>query len=217
MELIDISIFLDSGTTVYAGDPAPNFGWPGWSHDTGGPANVGFYTGGLHYGTHVDAPWHFIRNAKRIDEIPLERWIGPAQVLDLRSQPRCVTADALAAAGVQPGIKRLLFKTGNGDKDYWREPFNPDFIYVDVTGAQWCVDHQIELIGLDYLTIDPPSLPTFPAHLVLLGHETLILENIILRDVAPGTYMLNAAPIKLRQVDGAWCRAYLTPLSRGNA
>jgi arylformamidase len=72
------------------------------------------------------------------------------------------------------------------------------------------VDHDIGLVGLDYLTIDPPAEPEFPAHLILLGHEVLILENIDLRKVEPGLYTLHAAPVKLRGVDGAWCRAFLT-------
>ena len=210
MDLIDISIPLDAKTTVYPGDPPSAFSWPGWTHEKGGPANVGFFSGGLHHGTHVDAPWHFIRDAKRLDAIPLERWVGVAQGVDLRRQEKCITGDSLAEAGIDPKVKRLLFRTRNGESDYWREPFNPNFVYVEKSGAQWCVDHGIGLIGLDYLTIDPPSEPKFPSHLILLGHEVLILENINLRHVQPGTYTLFAAPIFLRSVDAGWCRAFLT-------
>ena len=65
------------------------------------------------------------------------------------------------------------------------------------------------VVGLDYLTIDPPHEPTFPAHLELLGHETLIIENLNLRHVQAGLYDLLAAPINLVGVDGGWCRALL--------
>ena len=54
------------------------------------------------------------------------------------------------------------------------------------------------VVGLDYLTIDPPEEPTFPADLELLGHETLIIENLNLREVEAGFYELLAAPVKLR-------------------
>ena len=57
---IDISVPTSPRTTVYPGDPAPRFVWPYWTHEKGNPASVGFYEGGLHHGTHVDAPWHFI-------------------------------------------------------------------------------------------------------------------------------------------------------------
>jgi arylformamidase len=210
MDIVDISVPLDSRTTVYPGDPSPAVSWPGWTHERGDLANVGFYSGGLHHGTHVDAPWHFIRDAKRLDALPLERWVGTAQVVDLRGLGKCITADALAKAGIDPAMKRLLFRTRNGESDYWRQPFNPGFVYVEKSGAQWCVDHGIGLIGLDYLTVDPPSEPTFPSHMILLGNDTLILENINLRHVQPAIYTLYAAPIYLLSVDAGWCRAFLT-------
>jgi arylformamidase len=70
------------------------------------------------------------------------------------------------------------------------------------------------LVGLDYLTIDPPTEPTFPAHLEFLGHETVILENICLREVPAGEYELLAAPVKVTGVDGGWCRALLREADR---
>jgi arylformamidase len=65
------------------------------------------------------------------------------------------------------------------------------------------------VVGLDYLTIDSPEEPTFPSHLELLRHETLIIENLNLRHVPPALYELLAAPVKLEGVDGGWCRALL--------
>ena len=206
---IDISIPTSPRTTVFPGDPPPEFSWPGWSHENGNPANVGFYHGGLHHGTHVDAPWHFIPGGKRLHEMPLDHWLGECQVLDLTDEKSCVCGPALDRAGVHDGIRRLLFKTRNSATDYWHEPWTPDFIYIHPSAAEWCTRRGILLVGLDYLTIDPPTEPTFPAHLELLGKETLILENIRLRDVAAGTYELLAAPVNLQGVDGGWCRALL--------
>lgn len=206
---IDISVPTSPATTVFPGDPAPEFLWPAWTHEKGDPANVGFYNGGLHHGTHVDAPWHFIRGGKRLHEMPLEHWLGPCEVVDLRHLTRSIEADDLAGAGIPPDTKRLLFKTRNGNVDYWTQPWNPDFIFIAESAAAWCTGRGILLVGLDYLTIDPPSEPRFPAHLELLGKGTLILENINLRTVPPGRYELLAAPINLLGVDGGWCRALL--------
>ncbi len=205
----DISIPTDARTTVFPGDPRPEFAWPAWTHEKGDPANVGFFKGGLHHGTHVDAPWHFIPNAKRLHEMPLEHWVGECQVLDLTREETCLSADSLEAAGVLPGVRRLLFKTRNSRTDYWREPWNPNFIYIHKSAAAWCTAHRMLVVGLDYLTIDPPTEPAFPSHLELLGHETLIIENLNLRDIKPGIYELLAAPVNLTGVDGGWCRALL--------
>jgi arylformamidase len=208
-DYIDISVPTSARTTVFPGDPAPEFSWPGWSHEKGNPANVGFYKGGLHHGTHVDAPWHFIPGGKRLEEMPLEHWVGECQVLDLTAEKRCVTGEALERAGVRPGVRRLLFKTRNSASDYWHEPWNPKFIFIHKSAAAWCTARRMLVVGLDYLTIDSPEEPTFPAHLELLEHETLIIENLNLRHVEAGFYELLAAPVKLVGVDGGWCRALL--------
>ena len=206
---LDISVPTSPRTTVFPGDPSPQFLWPGWTHEIGNPANVGFYHGGLHHGTHVDAPWHFIRGAKRLHEVPLDRWVGPCWVADLTGEPECVTGAALDRARIPAQTKRLLLKTRNGLTDYWHQPWNPKFIYIHRSAAEWCVAHGIWTVGLDYLTIDPPTEPTFPAHMELLGHEVVIIENLRLREAAAGAYELIAAPIHLHGVDGGWCRALL--------
>ena len=206
---LDISVPTSPGTTVYPGDPAPQFLWPGWTHEKGDPANVGFYQGGLHHGTHVDVPWHFIPGAQRLHEVPLDRWLGPCWVADLTREPACVTAAALDGAGVPAHTKRLLLKTRNSLTDYWHQPWNPHFIYIHRSAAEWCVAHGVWTIGLDYLTIDPPSEAAFPAHVTLLGNGVVIIENLRLREVAAGPYELIAAPINLHGVDGGWCRALL--------
>lgn len=206
---LDISVPTSPRTAVFPGDPAPEFAWPAWSHEKGNPANVGFFRGGLHHGTHVDAPWHFVAGAKRLHEIPLEHWVGECQVLDLTGEPECVSAQALERSGVRPGVRRLLFKTRNSATDYWHEPWNPNFIYLHKSAAAWCTARRLLVVGLDYLTIDSPKEPTFPAHLELLRNECVIIENLNLRVIPAGTYELLAAPVNLQDVDGGWCRALL--------
>lgn len=206
---IDISVPVDANTTVYPGDNPPRFYWPGWTHANGDPANVGFFDGGLHHGTHVDAPWHFIRDGKRLHEVPLDRWVGPCWVADLSEERGPVTGKSLEAAGILAGTRRLLLKTRNSLHDYWHLPWNPEFVSIQQTAAQWCVARGLWTIGLDYLTIDPPNEPTFPAHLELLGNDIVIIENLRLKDVPSGPYELIAAPISLHGVDGAWTRALL--------
>ncbi len=206
---IDISVPTSERTTVYPGDPQPRFSWPGWRMDKGDPASVGSFSGGLHHGTHVDAPWHFIQEGKRLDQVPLDRWVGPCWVADLTAEPECVDATALDRAEIPAGTRRLLLKTRNGATDYWHEPWNPNFIYIHRTAADWCVARGLWAIGLDYLTIDPPGEPAFPAHVTLLSHEVVIIENLRLRDVSSGPYELIAAPVNLQGVDGGWCRALL--------
>jgi arylformamidase len=206
---IDISVPTSSRTTVYPGDPSPQLRWPYWTHEKGDPANVGFYEGGLHHGTHVDAPWHFIAGAKRLDEVPLDRWVGPCWVVDFTSEAKCVSAAALQRASIPADTKRLLLKTRNSLSDYWHAPWNPSFIYIHRTAAEWCVRQGIWTVGFDYLTIDSPGETAFPAHNILLGNDVVVIENLNLRDAPAGPSELIAAPINLLGADGAWCRALL--------
>jgi arylformamidase len=205
---LDISVPTSSRTTVYPGDPSPEVSWPHWSRDRGDVASVGFYRGGLHHGTHVDAPWHFV-DGPRLDEIPLDRWLGPCWVADLTAETECVHAAALQNAGIPPDTKRLLLKTRNSQSDYWHEPWNPNFIHIDRSAAQWCVQQGLWTVGLDYLTVDSPRETDFPAHRTLLGNGIVLIENLNLRAAAAGPYELIAAPIFMTGADGAWCRALL--------
>jgi arylformamidase len=206
---LDISIPTSSRTTVFPGDPSPQIHWPHWAIEKGDPASVGFFNGGLHHGTHVDAPWHFNSGAKQLHEMPLDRWLGPCWVADLTAEPQCVSAAALQKAGIPPDTKRLLLKTRNGLTDYWNRPWNPNFIYIHRSAAEWCVQHGLWTVGLDYLTIDSPEETEFPSHRTLLGNEVVIIENLNLRDIPAGPYELLAAPVNLVGADGAWCRALL--------
>jgi len=70
----------------------------------------------------------------------------------------------------------------------------PNFIYIEKTAAEWCRARGIILVGLDYLTVDPPSEPTAPSHLILARNDIVILENILLRDVEPGRYTTSCRP-----------------------
>jgi arylformamidase len=206
---LDISIPTSLRTTVFPGDPSPQIHWPHWALEKGDPASVGFFNGGLHHGTHVDAPWHFIPGAKQLHEIPLDRWLGPCWVADLTAEPECVSVAALQRAGIPPETKRLLLKTRNSLADYWHQPWNPKFIYIHHAAAAWCVEQGLWTVGLDYLTIDSPEETAFPSHHILLGNEVVIIENLNLREAPAGLYELIAAPVNLQGADAAWCRAML--------
>jgi hypothetical protein len=121
----DISVPTGPATTVYPGDAPPRLDWPGWSIDKGNPANVGSFHGGLHHGTHVDAPWHFIATGKKIDELELDSFVDPCRVIDAGDAP-FISADILENARLPVSTRRILFKTCNGAVDYWHLPWNPD-------------------------------------------------------------------------------------------
>jgi arylformamidase len=89
----------------------------------------------VHSGTHVDAPAHFIENGATVEQLPLNRFIGPATVVELK-EIDIITPDLLEAQRLPPKTERLLFKTKNSD--LWADPgheFNPSFVALSPESA----------------------------------------------------------------------------------
>jgi arylformamidase len=167
---------------------------------------------GSHTGTHVDPPKHFIAGGGGVDEMPLEAMIGPCVVrrFDERFE---ITAEQLQAADIPQGTQRLLLATPGSE--LWDLPgFSFDYTGLGLTGARWCVERGIRLVGIDYLSIERSDSPTkFETHVTLLGAGVVILEGLDLRGVPEGEYNLVCLPLKIEGGDGAMARAVLIPIS----
>ena len=167
---------------------------------------------GSHTGTHVDPPSHFIEGGVGVDQLPLEAMIGPCVVrrFDERFE---ITADQLEAANIPEGTERLLLATPGSD--LWDLPdFSFDYTGLGLSGAEWCIQRGIRLVGIDYLSIERSDSPTkFSTHTTLLGAGVVILEGLDLRGVPEGEYNLVCLPLKVQGGDGAPARAVLLPIA----
>lgn len=209
--MIDISLALHPELPVWPGDPALRVERVQRIED-GSIANVSQMHCGVHIGTHVDAPFHFVRDGKTIEQLDLDSLIGVAQVADL-SECDTITAADLERLQLPRDLRRLLLRTRNSV--WWAQQvaeFREDFVALDSSAAQWIVDRGISLIGIDYLSIqrfhDGPL-----THQILLQAEVVIVEGLNLADVSPGAYELLCLPLKLVGADGAPARAVLRPLT----
>ena len=210
-KLIDISVPLQPGLPVWPTSKPLSITQTD-SMKNGSAANVTRFETGSHTGTHIDAPLHFVDDAKTTLEIPLEKFVGPCQVIDLQGKAKITAAD-LETLNIKPGTEKLLFKTDNSR--LWNNmthPFFEDFCALDAGAAQWVVDHGIHLVGIDYLSIqlyhDSPE-----THVVLLSNEVVIVEGLDLREVEPGGYRLICLPLKIKGVEGTLARAVLEETS----
>jgi kynurenine formamidase len=166
------------------------------------------YTFLTHFSTHMDAPCHFIRGGKSIDQIPPEQSTGTAIVLDLPKPPYGeITLGDLEKAEpkVQPG-DIVFLRTGWGAK-FELEEYH-DHPYLSGESAGWLVDRGAKIVGVDFITVDlPPQRRKkgfdCPAHRTLLGNDVLIIENLNLEEVAGRRLQVFCFPIKLRGCDGA--------------
>ena len=162
----------------------------------------------VHMGTHVDAPWHFVEDGTTIEQLSLDALIGRAMVAYLPKVEVITKAD-LSNLRIPSGTERLLLRTRNSE--LWAadvKEFKEDFVALTADAAQWIVDYGINLIGVDYLSVqrygDSPC-----THQILLKAGVIILEGLNLADVGPGTYELICLPICLVGAEGAPARAVL--------
>jgi len=207
----DISVSMRPDLPVGEGDP-PVVIRAAASIERGDIANVSRLEIGAHTGTHIDAPIHFVQGRKGSDRLELDTLIGPAYVADLLSVTYEISGDDFQRANIPNGTRRLLCKTTNSD--LWSKTpstFYRDFIGISKDGAQWLIDHGIELVGVDYLGVERFDMVDkgAPTHHALLEKEMVIIEGLNLSDIAAGEYTLYCLPIKIKNSDGAPCRAIL--------
>jgi arylformamidase len=207
MRIYDITVGISPDLPVWPGDPPVRLERV-QSLQAGAEANVSRLAAGVHVGTHVDAPLHFVPDGRSVEAIALKRLIGRAYVVNL-GKASVIDARTLEKAGIPPRTKRLLFRTQNSS--FWgsREPkFRKDFVAVDASGAQWLVRKGVHLVGVDYLSVAPFEDGT-PTHRILLEAGVVILEGLDLREVRQGRYTLYCLPLKLIGSEGAPARAIL--------
>jgi len=204
----DISMILQEGMLCYPKD-VPYHRYLQRDMNAGDSSNVSVIEMSAHTGTHLAAAGHYFPDGMGIHRIPLEHVYGPAYVLDARGHS-AVTAEILKNA-LPPHVQRLLLKTDNSNvfPDRPGVSFNRNFVYVDADAAQFLVDRRLLLVGIDYLSIDKSGEPSKPAHHILLEKDITILEGIHLASVEQGWYFLACGPLKLKDSDGAPCRAVL--------
>lgn len=149
-----------------------------------------------HNGTHVDAPYHFYRDGKTIDEIELGKFVGKCYVVSREGALSASMAEEIIARAKEAdaeAAKKILI---GGD------------MYVTLEAAKVFAENKLDLIGNESQTVGPLNAPA-AVHYELLKAEVVLLEGIRLQGLQEGVYFLNAAPLNLGQADGAPCRAVL--------
>lgn len=205
MPIYDLSLPISAAMVTWPGDP-PVRVEPRLRIARGQPANVSELCLGLHTGTHVDPPYHFDDHGMKVDELPLEVLIGRAWVCSLESRLDIEVSDLQGA--VPQGTVRLLLKTANSA--LWHrevQEFTSDFATLTVEAARWIVKQGIQLLGVDYLSLERPGSAGHPVHHALLRAGVIVVEGLDLSSLEDGWYNLYCLPLKVADGDGAPARA----------
>lgn len=165
-----------------------------------------------HTGSHVDAPLHKIAGGKTISDLPLDTFVGPARIADLRGiTPDALITPAMLAPKLKGVTKRdiVLLATGWGDirarSDVWLH--HPPRLSPE--GARWLIEHGVRGVGIDHYSIAGGGEINAETHTVLLGAGVWIVEEL---KFPPEVFALAqplkfwALPMNWPGCSGAFCR-----------
>lgn len=159
----------------------------------GAPYESTCVTMSAHVGTHADAPSHLFPGKRKIGEVLLDAYFGPARVIELHGRGE-VGLDALPPRSLR--VPRILFLTRGR-------------IFLSYLAAVRLAENGAILVGTDAPSIDPPDAEDLPAHRALLGRRVALLENLALENIEEGEYQLVALPLKFDDLDASPVRAIL--------
>lgn len=207
MKLYDISLPISNNLTVWPGDSAISV-TATMSILKGDNCNLTKIEMGTHVGTHIDAPSHFIKDGATIDAIPIETFIGPCLVVEHDSESLIGKKDFQKCN--LDGQSRILIKTRNSEQ--WAKKttsFDTNYIALGIEAAQYLIERNIRLVGIDYLSIEAFQSDGSQVHKLLLKNNVTILEGLNLSGIKAGIYELLCMPLNLQGCDGAPVRVLL--------
>ena len=192
MKIIDISQEVLS-CKVYEGDPIPQANRIIDMED-GGVYNLSALSLCVHNGTHVDAPLHFIKDGKSIEQMSLEHFVGECFVAEHNGDVLATDAREILEKARNSGAEKRILIKGNAT--------------VTKEAAQIFADADILLIGNESQSVGPENAP-MEVHKILLSKNIVLLEGIVLNNAREGRYILNCAPLNIKGVEGSPTRAIL--------
>jgi arylformamidase len=205
---IDISQPLTNNIAVWPGD-TPFLYDVNWSKEQSGSVNVGKITMSAHTGTHIDAPFHFDNEGKKVLDLDINIYVGKARVIDV-SMCESIGIKELEIHNLD-GVSRLLLKTIAHTNS---NEFPTSIPYIREEVARFLQDKGINLLGVDVPSVDPITSKELAAHHALFAQGIHILENLVLQHITEGDYELIALPLALQDADGSPVRAVLKKIGK---
>lgn len=206
VRIVDLTRKITHEMPNFPGEPRPGF------IHFGGVGDIGFRCTQIlmptHFGTHTDAYTHFLPGRAPIDRMPLEKYVGPAAVLDVRKRldrTRVTRRDLEAAWPAGPTAPRVLINTGWGERVKGPAYFK-NFPGIDPEAARWLIRRKVILLGLDLPSVHPTEYKR--VHEMLFRAGVAVTEGLInLSRLREPRVFFVGLPLKLRGLDGSPIRA----------
>lgn len=210
MKSQDLTITVSEKIPTFPGSPQPHF--IEWAELKKDRYNLEVLFLSSHTGTHIDAPYHFVKNGKKIHQINPRRFLSDAILIKIKARPNyAITKSDIVKFEKKNGKitqeSTVVFATGWNNnlkrKNFFKE--NPG---LAPSAARYLVSKKTNLVGIDSPSIDVGKDSSFSSHHVLLRNDVLILENLCNLDKIKSTkFKLVALPLKLQGATGSPVRA----------
>ncbi len=207
---IDLTLTISESIPSFPGSPKPQF--ISWSNLKEDGYNLELLFLSSHTGTHLDAPYHFVKNGLKINQIPLDRLIGKAILIKIKkTNNNAITKSDIILFerknGKIPNKSSIFFFTGwqknLQKKNYFTE--NPG---LDISAAKYIASKKINLVGIDSPSIDLGNDESFNVHHIFSKNNILIVENLTnLKKISSKEFNFTILPLKLKDATGSPVRA----------
>ena len=211
MNIIDLTLTISEKIPTFPGSPKPHF--IEWETIPKDGYNLELLFLSTHTGTHIDAPFHFVKNGKKIHEITPERLVNEAVLIRIdKNSNRFISKIDIQNFEHKNGkIKNdstVIFYTG------WQKNLNKEFYFTEnpglsVSAAKYLISKKINMVGIDSPSVDLGTDSKFSVHHVLAKNNILIVENLAnLNKIKSNNFHLVTSPLKLKNATGSPIRAF---------
>lgn len=210
MKPLDLTLTISTSIPTFPDSPKPQFIL--WSTLKDDEYNLELLFLSSHTGTHLDAPYHFVKNGIKIHQIPLDRLAGNGILIKIRKgKNQSITKNDLILFerkhGNIPKNSSIFFYTE------WQKNLNSNYYFINNPGlsesaATYLVSKKINLVGIDSPSIDLGQDKIFKVHKILAKNNILIVENLSnLNKISSKQFDFVILPLKLKDATGSPVRA----------
>ena len=211
MKVIDLTLTVSEKIPTFPGSPKPHF--IEWETIPKDGYNLELLFLSTHTGTHIDAPFHFMKSGKKIHEIKPERLVNEAVLIKVgKNSNRSISKTDIQNFEQKNGKiengSTVIFYTG------WQKNLNKEFYFtknpgLSVSAAKYLISKKINMVGIDSPSIDLGTDSKFSVHHVLAKNNILIVENLAnLGMIKSNNFHLITSPLKLKNATGSPIRAF---------
>ena len=210
MKPIDLTLTISESIPTFPNSPKPQFLL--WSDIKDDGYNLELLFLSSHTGTHLDAPYHFVKNGIKINQIPLDRLIGKAILIKLQKTKNVpITKSDITSFEKNNG--KILNNSSVFFFTAWQKNLKKDNYFTEnpglsISAAKYLASKKVNLVGIDSPSIDLGKDESFSVHHILSKNNILIVENLTnLNKILSKEFNFTILPLKLKNTTGSPVRA----------